>query len=169
MVAQTQMHQKRALKQKGRLLWTAVCGRLGANGVVVGVSIIDDRDNRRHCSIICKPAMVAQEFAGEGVRAMKGVEGTQAWLLQNVIRGGFTSHVRNIMKVLSDKSYLAEAEFLVTREAAQQMNQGELDVEGHFAHKAGLFTLTLAAAQMKRYMWLLGVALHGGRSCRDGG
>ncbi|CAK0797975.1 unnamed protein product [Prorocentrum cordatum] len=137
-----------------------------ANAVAISVLLTSCPRNRRTVACSFAPMHVVKKWQGKSAKEMKTAEATQVWMT-NQIRGDFMDHVISIVNGLMDAHSMESCDSILNMRAIKDADPGEVGVEDDFAELHGMAHLSLAAARMRRCLFLFGWPLKMQRALAD--
>lgn len=128
----------------------------GANALVIAFSLLSDKNNRRSLACMCLLAQPCMDFHGASSRALRDVNSSKVWLLEQN-RGGIYKHMCETMDLLGDLDFLGATGFLSKASGGiEHMTNDEVQHDCDFAAFAGAFCTSLMKARLRRTLYLSG-------------
>lgn len=127
------------------------------NAVVISALLLSDDRNRRLSQCILAACMEVRFWHGRQSVVLKSTKAAQDWLLQQIgPAGDYLLHVQKILQKPGDQGVLESAGFVVSPGACDKMPSSAAITEDEFAGALGELCMCMAAARLRRGMWLFG-------------
>lgn len=126
------------------------------NVLVLSVVMLQEETNARLVNSILASALVVKGWHTQQVRMLRSVDGSEQWLVQQVVEGGYLKHCGDILGQLGNAYSLEKAGFLIDCISAKAVPACESIIENELAETYGSFCLALAACRLRRGLYYFG-------------